>query len=298
MFCTNPNYFSGHGFAPCGKCQGCRIAKKKEWSDRLQIESRYHQFNYFVTLTYAEEHYPEDGCVSRDDLKLYCKRLAYYCGSMPQYFACGEYGSESARAHYHLAIFADADIFNYIMAAWDKGRISVEHLTPGRCKYICGYVVKKMTRPDDVRLDGKTPEFFSNSRRPALGYTFFYDLLERFVTDDTFRKNMLSYAYPPYSINMAGKKIMLPRYVRDKLRFLYDENEEARVAVNTEKKTEDAAIFAKIAQNVQRMCLDQGLLGDYEVLNKFVRQDKLKELRKDRESKFIKSYNLRNRRKL
>ena len=97
---------------------------------------------------------------------------------------------------------------------------------------------------------------------------------------------------------MAGKKIMLPRYVRDKLRFLYDENEEARVAVNTEKKTKDSAIFAQIAQNVQRMCLDQCLLGDYEVLNKFVRQDKLKELRKDRESKFTKSYNLRNRRKL
>ena len=193
MFCTNPGYITGTGFIPCGKCLACKIAKKKEWSDRLIIESHYHPFNYFVTLTYAPEFYPTDESLDPNVLKKFLKRLGYYCGKVPQYFACGEYGDEdyTERAHYHLAIFSDEDIFDKILQSWEFGNVDIKPLKPERCRYICGYVVKKMTKSDDPRLDGRHPEFFSNSRRPALGFGFLYDFLVRFSMDESFRQRYI-----------------------------------------------------------------------------------------------------------
>lgn len=255
MFCTNPGYHSGLGFIPCGKCQSCKIAKKKEWSDRLIIESKYHPFNYFVTLTYDPEHYPDNESLDPYVLKCFLKRLGYYCGKVPQYFACGEYGDEdyTERAHYHVAIFSDKDIFNEILASWNNGNVDIKPLLPERCKYICGYVVKKMTKKDDERLDGRHPEFFSNSRRPALGYGLLFDLLKRFATDEHFRQVMLSHAYPPYHIMVAGRQISLPRYIRDKLRHLYDENKDLQQIKKDEKSLKDSRVHEAIRQTLQRV---------------------------------------------
>lgn len=130
MFCTAPNYFTHLGFVPCGKCEACKIARKKENADRLMLESRYHMFNYFVTLTYAPEFYPEDESLDPKVLRDYLKRLRERCGFMPRYFACGEYGDEdyTERAHYHLAIFSDKDIFNEILASWEFGNVDIKPL--------------------------------------------------------------------------------------------------------------------------------------------------------------------------
>ena len=258
MYCTNPGYITGVGFVPCGKCFACRVAKKKEWSDRLIIESHYHPFNYFVTLTYAPEHYPDDESLDPEVLKKFIKRLGYYCGKVPQYFACGEYGDEdyTERAHYHLAIFSDKDIFNEILASWEFGNVDIKPLVPERCKYICGYVVKKMTKGDDPRLDGRHPEFFSNSRRPALGYAFLYEFLERFANDESFRNQMLTHAYPPYSIRIGGRNISLPRYVRDKLRGIYEQNAENQLQEKAEKRVRDLQILEAIQKNLSRMYVE------------------------------------------
>lgn len=255
MYCTSPGYHTGLGFIPCGKCEACKISKKKEWSDRLIMETNYHPCNYFVTLTYAPEHYPADESLDPEVLKKYLKRLGYYCGKVPQYFACGEYGDEdyTERAHYHLAIFSDKDIFNEILASWDFGNVDIKPLVPERCRYICGYVVKKMTKKDDARLDGRHPEFFSNSRRPALGFNFLYDLLQRMATDDHFRSVMLSHAYPPYSVILGGRKVSIPRYVREKLRRFYDGNTEKQEAVKNEKSFKDSCIHEQIRQNLQNL---------------------------------------------
>ena len=292
MFCTNPGFRAGLGFIPCGKCQSCKIAKKKQWSDRLIIESKYHQFNYFVTLTYAPEFYPEDESLDPQELKKYLKRLRERCGFMPRYFACGEYGDEdyTERAHYHLAIFSDRDIFNEILASWEFGNVDIKHLGPERCKYICGYVVKKMTKKDDARLDGRYPEFFSNSRRPALGYDFLFDLLTRFATDEHFKEVMLSHAYPPYHVVIAGRQISLPRYIRDKLRHLYDCNSQQQQEKKEAKQAKDSQIHETIRQNLQRMYgIELGTKAGNAAYKK---------LCADREKLYIKAYERKHRSKL
>lgn len=229
-------------------------------SDRLIIEKKYHMYNYFVTLTYRPEIQPIS--VERDDLIKFNKRLAYHCGEMPQFYAVGEYGDESALAHYHLAIFSDKDIFNKILKSWDFGRVGIEHMEDGRCKYIAGYVAKKMNKPDDPRLEGRKPEFRMCSRRPALGFNLLYEILERMSTDPKFKQVMLSHVFPPYSIVLGDKKILLPRYVRDKLRPLYNDIEEIQYVYKQQKAQRDFAISEKIKENVQRMCLEEGFEPD------------------------------------
>lgn len=294
MYCVKPLYFSHLGYVPCGQCEGCKIAKKKEVSDRLQIEAKYHKFNYFVTLTYRPELQPES--VVKEDLIKFNKRLAYYCGKMPQFYAVGEYGDISALSHYHLAIFSDEDIFWNILKSWDFGRVTVDHLVSERCKYIAGYVAKKMNKPDDPRLKGREPEFRMCSRRPALGFNLLYELLERMSTDTNFRNVMLSHVFPPYSIRVGGKNILLPRYVREKLRPLYSEIEDVQKEFKKQKEDRDFAIFKKIKENVQRMLVEEGY--DPEFINSFDRKLKLNELRNERNEQLKKVSKLHRRLKL
>lgn len=288
-WCTSPNYFSRHGFTACGKCFGCRLNKKKEWRDRQVIESRYHKYNYFVTLTYSPEYLPVDESVSRDEIRRWLKRLAFFAGYTPAHFGCGEYGDESARPHYHCCVFADTDIFHAILASWTKGNVDIEHFQPGRASYVAGYVVKKMTKVDDERLAGRLPEFWFSSRRPALGYKFLFDLLERMASDENFRQVMLSHVYPPSSLKIGGKSVRLPRYIRDKLKPFYRiDNYERQEEFRKEKAFSDAQILKQIAANLPGM-----LVGS-------VKWDccklETKKLREERERLVKKAYEIKHRR--
>lgn len=290
MYCTNPNYFTGVGFTPCGKCTACRINKKKEWSDRIQIESLSHPYNYFITLTYSPENYPVDESLHKEDLKLFFKRLGYYCGKVPQFFAVGEYGDTTERAHYHCALFCDKDEFENIRKAWTLGRVGIDSLTTGRCRYIAGYCVKKLTKSDDIRLNGRSPEFFMSSRRPALGYQMLFDMLYRMSTDVSFKKIMLSHIFPPSSIKLGGKYIRLPRYIRDKLKPLYECNYDEQQAFIAQKRAKDRIILEKITETLSQLCLEYGI-EDSKENRVFILKKKLAE----RDAMNKKAYNIKQR---
>lgn len=252
--CMNPNYIAGLGFVACGKCSGCLRNKKKEWSDRLRIESRYHNFNYFVTLTYSPETLPKDESVHKSDARNFVKRLGYYCGYVPRHFGCGEYGDESDRPHYHVCVFGDEDLFYKILESWTLGRIEVTPLTPFRCSYCAGYVLKKLTKKEDPRLRGRRPEFWFGSRKPALGYPLLVEILEKFATDESFRSVVLSHVYPPNSVVLGGKNVRLPRYIRDKLKNIWRlYNEDAQDFFLSQKKNRDRAIFEKLAADLPEL---------------------------------------------
>lgn len=250
-YCLNPNYSQRLGFTACGKCLNCLKNKRKEWADRLKIEMRYHKYNYFIGLTYSPDNYPADGSLSKVVAQKFKKRLEYYLGYTPRIFIVGEYGDETQRAHYHAAIFADTDCFDAIRKAWTLGNVDIEHLTFDRCNYISGYVVKKMTKADDIRLDGRHPEFYLACKNPALGYHFLYEILEQIVTDEKFRSHIMTHVYPPYSLKMNGKWLRLPRYIREKLQPLWKiYNEEKQSVYKAEKAARDRLVEAQISQIV------------------------------------------------
>ena len=84
----------------------CRIALSREWATRVLHESDYWDHSCFTTLTYNNEHLPKDGSLHKDELQKFFKRLRKYLGDRKmKYFACGEYGDEGHRPHYHAILF-------------------------------------------------------------------------------------------------------------------------------------------------------------------------------------------------
>lgn len=116
---------------PCGKCAGCRIDKKNEWTIRMEKEAEYYDPDeiYFVTLTYDDDHVPcvnkRTGEISRggavlqengevyqvqtllkEDIQKFMKRLRHKTGyGHIRYVYSGEYGEQTARPHYHIILY-------------------------------------------------------------------------------------------------------------------------------------------------------------------------------------------------
>lgn len=147
---------------PCGLCFGCRIDNARSWSLRMMHQSRYHDANYFITLTYAPEHMPPDGDLRYKDLQNFFKRARheFQTAAKPfKYFACGEYGDQNLRPHYHFAGFdfklddlrhfknvggSDYFLSDALRECWGFGHVIVGALEYDSAAYIARYVTKKM----------------------------------------------------------------------------------------------------------------------------------------------------------
>lgn len=193
-------------------------------------EAQLHERNCFITLTFANEHLPSNGSVSVRDWQLFMKRLRKSCpGQKIRSFACGEYGDEFFRPHYHALLFnkdfSDKQLFKtergnpiYISSElskiWPFGHATIGDLTYQSAAYVARYCMKKITGPaaDDHYwrkhpLTGEMhrvqPEFLTMSRRPGLGA----DWLERFKTD----------VFPSDFVVTQGKKMRPPRFYDERL---------------------------------------------------------------------------------
>lgn len=91
---------------PCGQCEACRINYAKEWSIRCCLEACEHEFNYFLTLTFDNNHVKYAG---NKDLNKFIDRLQKYDPNL-KYFACKEFGSLTNRIHFHMILFMDKEL--------------------------------------------------------------------------------------------------------------------------------------------------------------------------------------------
>lgn len=229
MLCVNPFRRNVNGvdmFLPCGKCLPCRINKRNEWTQRLLHESYQDPTHtYFLTLTYDDEHLPEDLSVHKEDIQLFFKRLRKFCGDTRiRYFLSSEYGSPEfgARPHYHCIIFGLPDLVlvpqdNYIKGMqlnkkdnlinrkindiWGKGFITVSQVCRERCSYCAKYFVTKQDSPE-----GRLENFSLMSRRNGIGYEHAQSIKEKV------RKYQLHTCFAD-----NGKIVSLPRYYRNKI---------------------------------------------------------------------------------
>lgn len=216
MICKKPYMVEGQLPVGCGQCLPCRISKRREWGHRQYLEARTHNRNCFVTLTFDEDHVNDDqGSVSRQTLKLFLGRLRERVGySQFRYFAVGEYGDESWRPHYHINIFGlGPEMHQVIKDCWKFGHVYVLDFCLEAALYVARYTVKKMTKPDDWRLDGRSPEFPSMSRRPGIGAP----------AAAVIRDQLMAHGWDPLmdvpkNLNLGRKTLVLGRYVRNILR--------------------------------------------------------------------------------
>lgn len=243
MMCRNP-FTRGLAAYPCGRCLPCLFNRRRMWSHRIMLETLNHSDNAFVTLTYADDPFS----VNPKHLQDFFKRLRKAIEpSRIRYYAVGEYGDQSWRPHYHIALFGypacskgrteyrrDGKSVrccrhcDLIHSSWSFGRIDVAELNINSAQYVAGYVTKKMTRTDDYRLEGRWPEFARMSLRPGLGLDAMWD-----VADVLMKFNLdTSQADVPSALRHGTRMLPLGRYLRRKLRLM----------IGKEEKTPDEVI--------------------------------------------------------
>jgi hypothetical protein len=152
---------------PCGTCAVCRRNRAAEWSVRLQHELHYHKDASFITLTYNNEHLPVNEwnlqTLYKPDFQDFMKRFRKDLGRKIKMFACGEYGEQTGRPHYHAIIFGYKpgikDIVQHgygsnltysdkrLQRLWSKegvpiGNVTIGSVTPDSIHYVTGYILK------------------------------------------------------------------------------------------------------------------------------------------------------------
>lgn len=203
---------------PCGKCPACRKAKRQEWAVRCELESASYENSSFITLTYDQEHCP-DKLVKRD-LQQFIKAMRNKKIKF-RYFGCGEYGSSSARPHFHLIMFGyfpedakpyakskSADIMfasNLVSDVWNKGLVTVQKFEGPMAAYVAGYVSKKLLDDSDW-LEGADP-FLCMSRRPGIGRDFLESNWTKLMSYNGVQlKNGFTYHLPRYFKKILEEK--------------------------------------------------------------------------------------------
>lgn len=132
---------------PCRKCIQCRISQRSPWELRLRNElQRYHYIGSFVTMTYSDDKYDVRKGLNYEHLDKYWHDLRK-AGYDFKYYCVGEYGSQTARCHYHALLFGIDPSERYnLWKIWDKcyyPRFTATNITTGRIRYTLKYMDKE-----------------------------------------------------------------------------------------------------------------------------------------------------------
>lgn len=211
---------------PCGKCLPCRIQKSREWAMRMLHEYDKWDDAVFLTLTYDDDHLPyvdnplrpgirSDRSITLkvEELQLYFKRVRKALGKRKiRYYACGEYGTENKRPHYHAIVYGVSILEHkldrgkllggVLYDCWqNKGFAYLGDVQYDSCAYVAGYIEGKYddeTNESVYTNTGRIPPFKLSSN--GLGKEFALQHSEQL------KENLLC--------KVRGKDCSLPRYYR------------------------------------------------------------------------------------
>lgn len=170
--------------------------------------------NCFITLTYDDEHLPEDWSLRVRDWQLFAKSVRRKVGKF-RFLHVGEYGDENHRPHYHAVIFgldfSEDRKFHAVRRGntvyrsdlleecWTKGFSEVTSFSYETAAYVARYCMKKRDGDQAVHLHGpRKPEYITMSRNPGLGATW----IEKFSGD----------VFPGDFCVVDGRKTPVPKY--------------------------------------------------------------------------------------
>jgi hypothetical protein len=206
---------------PCGQCMGCRLSKVSDFATRIVHESKLHDDNCFITLTYNEKNLPRNNSLNKEHCQRFLKRLRSELAPVRiRFYICGEYGDVSGRPHYHAIIFNyfPKDVKEYkktdygtlytsetLEKIWKKGFVVIGACTYETAAYTAAYTLKKITG-DSAKdhYQGRTSEFALMSRRPGIGYGYY----------NKYRNEILRNS----SVVVRGRERTPPQYYKNKLK--------------------------------------------------------------------------------
>lgn len=178
-------------------------------------EGLYHEDTIYVTLTYDDEHLPENKQLQKRALVLTFKKIRNQIGDRHiKYYATGEYGDKFKRPHYHAIIFGmkrctkcrscipkktgqdnptgDCKI---IKEAWENGFVETSGLGYESARYVADYVQKK--------LYGKMAK---NDKREQPFAIMSQGIGKQFALDN--RELIVTYK----QLTIDGARVKIPRY--------------------------------------------------------------------------------------
>ena len=178
-------------------------------------------------------------------------RKKWYQTRTVKYFACGEYGDDNGRPHYHMLLFnfdfADKKFFKRnkngdplytsqeAQLLWPEGFVTLGGVSFQSSAYVARYIMKKRTGdqaaehyeyvvPETGEVVQRTPEFVLSSN--GLGAAW----LEKYWTD----------VYPHDYVIVDEKKLPVPRYY-SKILLKKDEAEYERLKRKRKKGARENA---------------------------------------------------------
>lgn len=232
---------------PCGQCLACRINRRRKWTCRILLEAARCAGSIFVTLTYDEDNVPTEliddiptKVLNGDHLQSFMWAVRKSRFGPTRFFACGEYGENTQRPHYHIVMFGkhcNAPNQDLIHDLWGRGHITISELNPTRAAYVASYTVKKMTKGDDKRLSGRPPEFTRMSRKPGIGALAVPYLAGLYYRRDgckaladagdvqsTVRIHGKIYPLDAFMLGKIRDELNIPRLQADRLLITYGDN--------------------------------------------------------------------------
>lgn len=200
--------------------------------------------NAFVGLSYEDKNLVHTSTglptLHRDHMRLFLNRLRTSIAphKIRTYYV-GEYGDETERPHYHAILFNFPTCLRnrtlrrvesgsrpiwaeccpqcqLVGAKWGLGDVDLGTVGPESAGYICGYTTKKMTAPDDIRLNGRAPEFAQPSLKPGLGQGMMHEYASAYLGLDPLHTQ----GDVPSSLRHGARELPLGRYLRRELRSL------------------------------------------------------------------------------
>lgn len=216
---------------------GCKKDRTRAWALRCMHEAQMHEHNCFITLTYEDEHLPEDLSVHYGEFQAFIKKLRRWTAihywqkekkheqwelTKIRFFMCGEYGEKGKRPHYHALIFnynfpdrkefkKKNDVIWYtsetLSSLWGKGFCTLGQVNYQTAAYVAQYCLKKIGQDESYYqlLDLETGEVYSRNRemvrmslKPGIGATW-YEKYKREV-------------FPHDRIIVNGHKCKPPKY--------------------------------------------------------------------------------------
>lgn len=222
-------------YVMCGKCARCLQRRKMEWSFRMNEERKISKTAYFVTLTYNTENVPyattyynkktkktdilkqyRYKTLNKHDLEKFFKKLRKNQKNSEttlehlrnnlknedkiKYYACGEYGSQRNRPHFHAILYNTSRAV--IEKSWSMGDVQVLPANNASVSYVMKYLDKRLDKTKDKT---KEPEF--NTMSEGIG-------LEYVRKNGSWHKANIDILYVS---NETGIKVPMPKYYREKI---------------------------------------------------------------------------------
>lgn len=186
--------------------------------------------NSFITLTFNDEYLPEDQSLDIKVFQKFMKRLRKKISPTKiRFYACGEYGENFGRPHYHACIFGysfpDKTIWKksndyplyrspILEAVWPFGYCSVGELTFASAAYTARYILKKVNgdlaldhyeqiNPETGQITQRKPEYTNMSRGGKTG---------KGGIGSSWLSKFLSDVYPEDFVVINNKKMKPPKF--------------------------------------------------------------------------------------